>query len=369
VVIFQPDTGVVEHHACLPPRIHLDPRAANFVEEGEPPVDPLTSSGNPGHGTGTASVVASPDGSSMTGAAPLVTLVPIRCIESVTVFDQSPVARAIDHARRNGAHIITMSLGGVASSALHAAVKKATHDNVIVLAAAGNCVGEVVWPARYSEVIAVGGINEVLAPWRGSCHGPAVDVCAPAEFVARANPRDPADPSAAVDGGQGTSFAVALTAGVAGLWLAHHGREKLIQLLPAGRNLQDMFNNIVRATAQVPAGFDTGSFGAGIVDASSLLQFDPAHAFDLQVDRRLTEEFPADGLRSLVMSAFGGGGVEAAGDLLSDPQHAAELACAALDRVRAGRSLRAHVESMPPIQLSPTLRRRLGSKFPLTLTR
>ncbi|QHO79400.1 hypothetical protein ACH79_39905 [Bradyrhizobium sp. CCBAU 051011] len=72
-----------------------------------------------------------------------------------------------------------MSLGGIPSRALHAAVQKAVRNNIIVLAAAGNCVSEVVWPARYAEVIALGGINEAFKPWRGSCFGPAVAFSAP----------------------------------------------------------------------------------------------------------------------------------------------------------------------------------------------
>ncbi|WP_245350280.1 S8 family serine peptidase, partial [Bradyrhizobium sp. UFLA03-84] len=125
ISIFQPDTGVVPAHSQMPPDVARDPRSLNLIEPGSPPIDPMENGSNPGHGTGTGSVVASPRTANMTGAAPLATLVPIRCIESVAVFDQSPVARAIAHATTQGAHVITLSLGGVLSSALHAAVKHA----------------------------------------------------------------------------------------------------------------------------------------------------------------------------------------------------------------------------------------------------
>ena len=188
VLVFQPDTGVVPRHEELPANADADPRAANFVEMGERPIDPMRAGLNPGHGTGTASVVASPEAGVMAGSAPLATLVPIRCIESVSVFDQSPVAQAVNHAVERGAHVITMSLGGILSSALHAAVQKAVRSNVIVLAAAGNCVSEVVWPARYAEVIALGGINEAFKPWRGSCSGPAVAFSAPPNLCCEPTP-------------------------------------------------------------------------------------------------------------------------------------------------------------------------------------
>ncbi|MHC2284085.1 serine protease [Bradyrhizobium diazoefficiens] len=359
VLVFQPDTGVVPGHVELPPNADADPRAANFVEMGKRPIDPMRAGLNPGHGTGTASVVASPEPGVMTGSAPLATLVPIRCIESVSVFDQSPVAQAVNHAVESGAHVITMSLGGILSSALHAAVRKAVQSNVIVLAAAGNCVSEVVWPARYAEVIALGGINEAFKPWRGSCSGPAVAFSAPAEFVLRADAKHP-NGELAVSGGQGTSFATALTAGIAALWLAFHGRDSLIAKLPEGRSLQWLFRNLVAATAQVPGDFDRENFGAGIIDALALLKADPSVPV-ASGGPEIAAGPGSDELRDLLVRTFGVG-VEAAGPVVDDRQHAAEFACAAFDRLRAARTLRAHVESMPPPMLSPTLRAKLGPR-------
>jgi serine protease len=275
VLVFQPDTGVADHVELHGDMLDLS-KSWNFVERRAGAEDPLTHEMNAGHGTGTSSVVASRPEGQMTGAAPAATLVPLRCVTSVAVFDQSPVAAAIDYARRQGAHVITMSLGGVWSSALHAAIRRAVIENVIVVAAAGNCVGTVVWPARFSEVIALGGINRNDKPWRGSCSGPDVAISAPAEFVPRARRNAPTDPLNVVDGGQGTSFAVALSAGIAALWLAHHGRDHLISLLEPGETLSARYRALLAATARVPEGFDTASFGAGVIDADRLLATDPA---------------------------------------------------------------------------------------------
>jgi subtilase family protein len=365
-VIFQPDTGVVPEHVEVPPHAHAHPSAANFVEVGQQPIDPMTGGGNPGHGTGTCSVAASPEDGRIRGAAPKATLVPIRCIETVAVFDQSPVAQAIDHARRNGAHVITMSLGGIFSVALHAAVRKAVNANVIVVAAAGNCTFEVVWPARYDEVIAVAGVNEASVPWRGSCRGPAVDISGPAELVLRADPKAAHDPHHAVSGGQGTSFATALLAGVAALWLAHHGRDALIQAVPAGRRLQDLFKHMVQRTATVPPNFDVEEYGAGIVNALGLLQADPFHVGGLEA--ALSAPVSADeraGVEELLRRVYGEGAVEAAGPALTDPQFAPELACLAFDRLRAHRTRRAHLEALPPHEVSPALRRRMQNLSPM----
>jgi serine protease len=134
--------------------------------------------------------------------------------------------------------------------------------DVIVLAAAGNCIGVVVWPARFAERIAVAGLDVHDAKWRGSCSGAAVDVFAPAENVWCATVPNGSGQ------GQGTSFAVAPAA----LWLSHHGRANLIGVARArGETLQDMFWRMAGATARRPSGWDSFSIGGGIVDAYALL--------------------------------------------------------------------------------------------------
>lgn len=354
IVIAHPDTGVVPTHSELPPGLITDPLAVNLVEPGQPPVDPLNG-GNEGHGTATGSVAASPESGAMSGSAPAARLVPIRAIRSVTVFDQSRVARAIDHGRRSGAHVISLSLGGLFSSALHAALRRAVDENIIVVAAAGNCVGEVVWPARYDEAIAVAGVNAALKPWKGSCRGSAVDISGPAEFVRRADARDPANPGK-VSGGQGTSFATAHLAGLAACWLAHHGRAALIAGLPPGVTMQALFRTRLKAGARVPPGFDTERFGAGVVDAVTLLQPAPLSEAAPEAAPRSIAAL----VRELGATAYGPEAVALAAPAFDDPQSLMELACAAFDLGRARNTRRAAVEAMPPAGLSDGLRALVG---------
>ncbi|CAN7738207.1 DNA/RNA non-specific endonuclease [Mesorhizobium amorphae] len=360
IMVFQPDTGVSPTHTELRPGIAKTKLAGNMIEAGKPPIDPMKGNGNIGHGTGTASVVASPQDGAMSGSAPKATLVPIRCITSVAVFDQSRVAQAIDHARLNGAHIITMSLGGVFSSALHAAVRKAVEANIIVVAAAGNCISTVVWPARYDEVIAVGGINEKFQPWKGSSHGEAVDISGPAELVLRADARDPVD-KGKVGPGQGTSFATAHLAGVAACWLAHHGRDALIGHLAPGRTLQSLFKATVQRSAQLPAGFDGADFGAGIVNAEALLRRAPdfAGAPEAVSVRRSS----VDQVRDLLAEVATSGGAEAIAPALGDKQNLLELACLAFDTSRATKARAGKIEAAPPRLVSRSLRGQLGNAF------
>lgn len=359
--VFQPDTGVVTWHTELPEGLYNNPGAFNLVEPGRPPIDQMSGGSNPGHGTGTSSVVVSPEGGKMRGSAPKATLVPIRCLESVAVFNQSRVALAIDHARRNGAHVISMSLGGLFSDALHTALRKAVEANIIVVSAAGNCAGTVVWPARYDEAIAVAGVNEKFKPWRGSCNGSSVAISGPAEFVLRASASDRNLPSQ-VSGGQGTSFATAHLAGVAALWLAHHGRDELIRGLPQGIALQQLFRTLLASSAQ-PGNFEKSEkddYGAGITDAEALLKLNPLHAFSQETLFRTTTTHLRGQVAELLNEALGASGLEAAAPAIGDPQNLLELSCVALDQIRTRRSQRAQLESLPPLALSAGLRRTLG---------
>jgi serine protease len=267
IVVAQPDTGVIQHTE-LAGVIRVG--GYDVLGRNPDPTDPLDGQ-NPGHGTGTASVVVSPETLRVCGSAPAAGHMPIRAVTSVILTSQVSVTEAIGRAVDAGAHVITMSLGGLPAEVLQRAIRRAVAADVIVLAAAGNCVRLVVFPARYDECIAVAGTNAADKTWKGSCRGAAVDVSAPAQNVLKANAAN----GSAIGPGQGTSFAVALTAGVAALWLAHHGRADLIAAARArGETLQDMFRRLVRASARRPAGWDTFQYGAGIVDARALLAAD-----------------------------------------------------------------------------------------------
>jgi serine protease len=272
-LVGQPDTGVATHSELETGALLLA-KAANIVEGGTNPRDPLDpDTANPGHGTATSSVVVSRDPGRITGVAPQAELVPIRCIKDVKIFDGVPVAKAVAHARKVGCHVITMSLGGIFSQSLNAAIAQAVKSDIIVLAAAGNCIGFVVYPASDDDVIAVAGVDINDQRWRGSSRGSKVDISAPAEnvWVARRAPGDGGN--GIEEGGQGTSYAVALTAGVAALWLAHHGRDAIRkEAKDRGTNVQELFRAALKATARVPADWDSSRMGAGVVDAEKLLK-------------------------------------------------------------------------------------------------
>ena len=268
IVLAQPDTGVTRHAELQ--GVNSRP-GFDFVDDDPDPTDPLGYPGAPGHGTATGSVIVSAGAGRVSGAAPSVTHMPIRAIRTVALVSQVEVARAIDWAVAQKAHVISMSLGGLASISVERAIGRAVAADVIVLAAAGNCITQVVWPARYDECIAVAGVNHRRQPWSGSCRGPAVDISAPGENVWAA--RAGAANGTEVSQGQGTSFAVALAASAAALWLAHHGRDAVIAAARAqGVTVARLFRRLVRATSQKPPGWDATKMGAGIVDCEALLK-------------------------------------------------------------------------------------------------
>lgn len=277
VIIAQPDTGVAEHSELAGA---LDiARGFNTLTGTADPTDPLaTDMKNPGHGTSTASAVASRAAGEAFGSAPGAKVAPVRCLNSVVLgLDPTPVAKAILHAVKISADVISMSLGGGFHSPVMAkALERAAASGIVTIAAGGNCVQPiVVYPARDRNVIAMGGVNVHDKPWKGSSRGRRIDVSAPAEnvFVARRSPDDHGIQR--VKPSQGTSYATALTAGVAALWVGHFGRSAVrAEASRRGITVNELFRSAVKASARPPksGSWNSKKFGAGIVDAQALLK-------------------------------------------------------------------------------------------------
>ena len=278
--ICHPDSGWTAHVDLDDARIDRS-ATINLVEGGNDAHDPLGYQGNPGHGTATGSVLVSDGqlGAStgtttpgvVVGLAPKATLVPIRTFNNVVRIFDSNVARAVQHATRAQCDVISMSLGGRAFFGLERAINDAVRRDIIVVNAAGNCIGMVVAPASYDNAIAVAATNAIDKPWKGSSKGRAVDISAPGEdvYVAEATPGP--GPGAQVKDGNGTSFATAAIAGAAADWIAFHGRDA-IKAAQGSLTRRDLFLRAMQATARKPDGWDDQRYGAGILDLKRLLQ-------------------------------------------------------------------------------------------------
>jgi len=276
--IGHPDSGYLPH-----PEL-----GANFNPElGYDFIDEERNTNKPGgsHGLSTASVISSPhdydgyDASGnkepfVAGIAPQAEIIPLR-VAKPTIGIPAPVLfwvgadrlrDAIWYALTKNVHVISISLGWLPSAGLRRAVAEAVRQNVIVVAAAGNFTGPiVVWPAAYDDAIAMAACNARVQPWGPSARGQAVDATGPGENVWTAQP------DGAVQKSSGTSHATATVAGIAALWLAHHGREKLLEQYAGGPSLAQVFRHVLRASCET-WNQNNSWWGAGIVNAKKCLE-------------------------------------------------------------------------------------------------
>ena len=276
VIIGHPDSGFVEHSEMDLERVRID-FDKDFLEED---FETRTEKINHGlHGLATASVIMSGSGNgtdAILGPALYAHILPLRVTKPGRIFP-APVLfnggmrrlrDAVDYAVKKDCKVISISLGGMAHKGLEKALRRAKDNGVIVCAAAGNEVSFVVYPARYKETIAVAGSNCDRGAWKGSCHGDSVDVTAPAESVWRATVSENGEST--VNRSNGTSYATALTAGIAALWYSYNLNE-LGNFTPA--EIPDLFRLLLKKTASKNNSLSEG-FGAGIVDAKKLLEKD-----------------------------------------------------------------------------------------------
>ncbi len=314
IVVGHPDTGYTLHPELAEPARLLIAAGYDYDDDDADPLDDLDDDflDNPGHGTGTGSVILSGVGGTSAGTNPFVSgvaphalLIPIRTTESVVLFSMRGLRLAIDHATARGAQVVSISLGGLFPGfGTRRAIERAVEAGIIVLAAAGNDIDAVVFPAAFDEVIAVAASNVRDTPWPRSSHGPAVDITAPGESVWRAVVARGAGGvlQFSVERGSGTSFAVATTAGAAALWLSFHGWVALERRYRA-ENVPRVFKQMLQATCRTPRGWDTSEYGPGIVDARALLATPlpaTAPARKLRDSRRAAVATDATGIETLV---------------------------------------------------------------------
>lgn len=175
------DTGYDPNHHALPANLRTG-LAKSFLSD--PPLDNAydVSHGllnNLGHGTGTMSVLAGrnpTDPTKPVGAAPFVEIVPIRVADRVELFYNSAIAKALDYVfalsknEETRIHIVTMSMGGLASQAWADAINALYEQGIFVVTAAGNNFGNlptryIVFPARFNRVTAACGAMANFTPY------------------------------------------------------------------------------------------------------------------------------------------------------------------------------------------------------------
>jgi subtilisin family serine protease len=198
------DTGVDLLHPDLRARLLGGTDLVNYDEH---PQD------DNGHGTGVAGILAaSENGQGLIGVAPKVGIWVIKMLDRDEQGSISDLLVGLDWAIRQGAQILSMSLGTPEDSlALREAIQKAHRAGKLLIAAAGNKGSRVLFPAAYPEVIAVAASDRNDQRAWFSNMGPEVELTAPGTDLL----------STGLEGGyqivNGTSFAVPHVAGVAAM--------------------------------------------------------------------------------------------------------------------------------------------------------
>jgi len=234
-----------------------------------------------GHGSEVGGVAgASGDnGAGVAGMCWTCKLMFVNAMQASGVANYSDVAAAVQYAASNGAHVINLSLGGYADSAvLRDAVREAAITAVIVAGAGNDDSGNPFYPAAYSEVLAVAATDANDQKAVFSNFGAWVDVSAPGKDI-----RTTTIGGYATD--SGTSLAAPFVAGLAGLIKSQHPTWTAEQVK------WQVLNTAVDIDALNPT--RAGQLGAGRIDAGAALATSPqpratveSYAIDGQANAR-----------------------------------------------------------------------------------
>jgi hypothetical protein len=306
IVVGHIDTGIVPH-ILLGSRVDFA-NGYDFLEPGTRPVDPLPPSSlpgdTPGHGTFSSTTIAGgldpgvPTASAgatfrpttnFSGVAPAATILPVRATRNVVLGPLSSVSKAIEFLTSSNVDVISISLAGPAFSPhLHWALNNAISNHILVVAAAGQIAGGVLLPAALRQCLAVAGtklgdtkglsndfavMRDRLTLWTPSAKGPKVGIAAPAKDIRHGAPGaiDATGANTGMGGpSQGTTFATAMVAGVAALWLERHGRSALETLYRHRQSLQAVFKQVLARSAYRPHHWGP-TWGPGALDAKGAL--------------------------------------------------------------------------------------------------
>ena len=255
------------------------------------------------HGTEAAGLVGA-QGNNSTGIATInwnTKIMPLQALSDDGSGFSSDVAAAIYYAVDNGASVINLSIGGVEYDPItETATNYAYENNVVVIAAAGNCgtgnedgcesvgAGFIGYPARNPQVIAVGASTQSDARASFGSYGSALDVTAPGSGTISSPTWTAANQTSLYSGAlYGTSFASPYVASLA----------SLIKSIRPDSSVEDV-TALILGTARKPSSMSgqpyTLQLGHGIIDAAKALTV----ASSLNVTAELPDLLQAGGAKS-----------------------------------------------------------------------
>jgi hypothetical protein len=300
------DVGFDFGHQALPkaPLLRLDLQR-NFGggdgnDASDPYIEGLLHQDNPGHGTGTLSILAGVKLADMLrpeqdgfllGASQFAEIIPCRIGPSVVLAKTSAFVEAVKYllAPKDDpslrVDVISMSMGGLASEAWADVVNQAYEAGIVIVTAAGNNFGApkgIVYPARFNRVLAACGVMADGSPYIAGIgtmsgnFGPdskmktALATYTPNIPWAEVNAKNIVDMN-----GAGTSAATPQIAAAAAMWLHKYKDHKDLKG-KEGWTVVEAVRHALFQSARSAAPEHFKHFGNGILQAFEALQVSPA---------------------------------------------------------------------------------------------
>ena len=209
-----------------------------------------------GHGTHVTGIIGAVNNTiGVVGVGPQINLYPVKVLNRKNQGNLSDILDAMQWCIDNDMQVINMSFGSLNTvQSMHDAIIAVHNAGIVQVAAAGNGGGDVYYPAKFPETIAVSSVNSSDQLAGSSSRGTEVDLAAPGVGIN----------STSIDGlyttMNGTSMAAPHVTGTAALVLAVHG-----SLTP------DEVKAKLKSTAE-DLGLSTEQQGAGLVRADLAIQ-------------------------------------------------------------------------------------------------
>ena len=260
-----------------------DYRGWDFTTSGLGDNNPQAGTTNPSgsgtsHGTETAGLVGAvgDNGIGTTAVTQNVSILPLQVINDNGSGWSDAVANAITYAVDQNVDVINMSLGTSGDDPIvRQAVDYAYDNNVVVVAAAGNCgnagtggvctgnpTGFITFPASYNRVIAVGATTSTNSRASFSSYGQRLDVVAPGSGTIVSPTWTSGNPTSAYAGTlYGTSYSSPIVA----------SSVALIRSIRPSSSVDDVRALIMAGASKLSGmggSFYSTSFGHGILDVN-----------------------------------------------------------------------------------------------------
>jgi len=229
-----------------------------------------------GHGTHVSGTILGETNNThaVAGLAWNSTVMPLKVLDAAGNGVTSEITAAIYYAIQAGADVINLSLGGQTDDPiLHKAIQAATSRGVIVVVASGNDgVGQINYPGRYPESIAVGAtqVDSARAPY--SNFGTNLDLVAPGGNVTLDQNSDSQPDGIAQETCTTSACSALATFYYTGTsQAAAHVSGAVALLLACGASAGSIPGTLSNSATDLgPAGYDT-EYGAGLLNLQAAL--------------------------------------------------------------------------------------------------